>query len=324
MGLRLKFYHDRQRRIAMVRHRMDLTGTALILEGGGLRGNYTAGVLRFFMDKGLYFPYVIGVSIGACNGSNYVSRQPERNRVVNTRYVRDRRFLSYRRLLTGGGLFGMGFVFGTIPLELVPFDFERFFASDQRHITTVTDCATGDPRYFEKDHLGWQDFLRILQAGCSLPLLQKPVRFDGHDLMDGGIADPIPLGKSIADGNIRHVLILTQPRGYRKQASPLTGLIRLCYARYPGLGRALADRHHRYNETMQVLDDLERKREIFTIRPTAPLAVSRAERNKDKLYAIYDLGYNDAAAHDADLTNYLAGYREGDSRANRISQGRRA
>ena len=145
----------------------------------------------------------------------------------------------------------MAFVFGTIPLELVPFDFERFFASDQRHITTVTDCVTGKPRYYEKDHLGRRDFLRILQAGCSLPLLQQPVRFDGQVLMDGGIADPIPLGKSMADGNTRHVLILTQPEGYRKKASPLAGLIRLRYARYPGLGRAVADRHRHYNETMQ-------------------------------------------------------------------------
>ena len=308
----------------MVGHRMDLTGTALILEGGGLRGNYTAGVLRFFMDQGLYYPYVIGVSIGACNGSNYVARQPERNRVVNTRYVRDPRFLSYRRLFAGGGLFGMDFVFGTIPLQLVPFDFERFFTSDQRHITTVTDCATGEPRYYEKDHLGRRDFLRILQAGCSLPLLQKPVRFDKCVLMDGGIADPIPLRKSMADGNTRHVLILTQPRGYRKQASPLTRLINLRYAHFPGLSRAFADRHRRYNETMQCIDDLERKRMVFTIRPATSLSVSRAERNKDKLYAIYDQGYNDATAHHAALTTYLKGLCERGGNENHLSQGRTA
>jgi predicted patatin/cPLA2 family phospholipase len=303
---------------------MDLTGTALILEGGGLRGNYTAGVLRFFTDKGLFFPYVIGVSIGACNGSNYVSRQPERNRIVNTRYVRDPRFLSYRRLLAGGGLFGMAFVFGTIPLQLVPFDFERFFASDQRHITTATDCVTGQPCYYEKDHLAPPDFLRVLQAGCSLPLLQKPVRFDGRVLMDGGLADPIPLRKSMADGNTRHVLILTQPRGDRKKASPLAGLIRLRYGHFPGLHRAFADRHRRYNETVQCIDDLERKKTVFTIRPAASLAVSRAERNKDKLYAIYDQGYHDAAAHHASLTAYLERGREGDGKENHLAQGRSA
>lgn len=298
---------------------MDLAGAALVLEGGGLRGNYSAGVLRFFMDKGLYFPYVIGVSIGACNGSNYVARQPERNRIVNTRFVRDRRFLSYRRLLAGGGLFGMEFVFGTIPLKLVPFDFERFFESEQRHITTVTDCATGDPLYYEKGHLGRRDFLRILQAGCSLPLLQKPVRMDGRVLMDGGIADPIPLEKSMADGNSRHVLVLTRPRGYRKKASLLTELIRLRYLRYPGLGRALAGRHRRYNETIQALDDRERRQEIFVIRPSAPLAAGRVERNKDKLYAVYDQGYQDAGNRYAALMDYLEGRHKWDGNDNRLS-----
>jgi predicted patatin/cPLA2 family phospholipase len=297
----------------MVHPTVDLKGAALILEGGGLRGNYTAGVLRYFMDRGLYFPYVLGVSIGACNGSNYVSRQPERNRVVNTRFVRDPRFLSYRRLLAGGGLFGMDFVFGTIPLELVPFDFDQFYRSDQRHVTTVTDCATGAPRYYEKENLGRQELMRVLQAGCSLPLLQKPVRFDGRVLMDGGIADPIPMRKSMADGNTRHVLILTQPRGYVKKASPFTRLMNLRYGHFPALVQAFKDRHRRYNDTMAFVDARERRQAIFTIRPQASLAVGRAERNRDRLYAIYDQGYNDAAAKWSALIDYLAGETGADS-----------
>ena len=289
----------------MIDDTLDLTGAALILEGGGLRGNYTAGVLRYFMDRGLCFPYVIGVSIGACNGSNYVSRQPERNRIVNTRFVRDPRFLSYRRLFAGSGLFGMDFVFGTIPLELVPFDFDRFFRSDQRHVTTVTDCTTGAPRYYEKDNLDRQELMRVLQAGCSLPLLQKPVRFDGRLLMDGGIADPIPLRKSMADGNTRHVLVLTRPRGYVKKASVFTWLVRSRYAHFPALVQTFADRHRRYNETMTFIDALEQRRAIFTIRPQASLAAGRAERNREKLYAIYDQGYNDAAARIDAMRTYL-------------------
>jgi predicted patatin/cPLA2 family phospholipase len=236
-----------------------------------------------------------------------VARQPERNRIVNTRFVRNPAFLSYRRLLAGQGLFGMDFVFDTIPRRLVPFDFEQFFRSDQRHITTVTDCVTGRPRYYAKEHLGHREFLLVLQAGCSLPLLQKPVRFDGRLLMDGGIADPIPLRKSMADGNSRHVLVLTQPRGYRKKASVFTGLVRLRYAHFPALCRAFAERHHRYNETTAYLNTLERRGVAFTIRPSAPLAVGRTERNKDKLYAIYDRGYDDAAAHYAALRAYLGG-----------------
>jgi predicted patatin/cPLA2 family phospholipase len=286
---------------------MNLTGAALILEGGGLRGNYSAGVLRYFMDKGLYFPYVIGVSIGACNASNYVARQPERNRIVNTRFVGDRRFISYGRLLAGGGLFGMDFVFDTIPRQLVPFDFKRFFESPQRHITTVTDCSTGAPRYFEKEGLGRRKFLRILRAGCSLPLLQKPVSIDGRAMMDGGIADPIPLAKSMSDGNRRHVLILTRPPGYRKQASPLTALIRLRYRHFPALARTLARRHQRYNDTVRSMEELERRQTIFCIRPPAPLAVGRVARDKEKLYAVYDQGYHDAENRYSALIRYLEG-----------------
>ena len=143
---------------------MNLERTALILEGGGMRGVYTAGVLRFFMDQNLYLPYVIGVSMGACNGANYVAHQPERNRIVNIRYVSDSRFISYRRLLLGGELFGMRFIFDTIPNALVPFDFETFLASKQRFIATVFDCQTGEAVYFDKVGLSKNDLTKILQA----------------------------------------------------------------------------------------------------------------------------------------------------------------
>ncbi len=125
--------------------------TALVLEGGGLRGVYTSGVLRYFMDRNLKFPYVIGVSMGACNGANYVSMQPERNRIVNIRYANDGRYLSYTRLLLDGELFGMRFLFDSIPNKLVPFDFETFRKSEQRFVAAATDCETGEPVYFDKD-----------------------------------------------------------------------------------------------------------------------------------------------------------------------------
>ncbi len=145
--------------------------TGLILEGGGMRGVYTSGVLRFFMDRRLYLPYVIGVSMGACNGANYTARQPERNRIVNIRFVNDRRFISFRRLLTEGELFGTKFIFDEIPNHLVPFDFETFRRSKQRCIITATDCHTGEAVYYDKDEIG-DDVLKILQAGCALPLVQ--------------------------------------------------------------------------------------------------------------------------------------------------------
>lgn len=283
---------------------MDLKGSALVLEGGGLRGVYTSGVLRLFMDRGIFFPYVIGVSMGACNAANYISRQPERNRIVNTRYVNDSRYLSYRRLLTGGELFGMDFIFDTIPNSLVPFDFETFRGSDVKCVTVVTDCTTGEALYFEKDELG-ENYLSVLRASTCLPFIAKPVRFNGRVLMDGGLADSVPIRRSIGDGNRRHVLILTRPKGYRKKASRTGGIARIRYPRLPGLSEALARRHTGYNETMDFIDELELKGEAFVIRPSSDLPVGRIERRKDKLYAAYDRGYQDAAQSCDGLYRYL-------------------
>lgn len=283
---------------------MDLKSSALVLEGGGLRGVYTSGVLRLFMDKGLFFPYVIGVSMGACNAANYVSRQPERNRIVNISYVNDSRYLSYLRLLAGGELFGMDFIFDTIPNSLVPFDYETFRGSDVKCVTVVTDCTTGEALYFEKDELG-EDFLPVLQASACLPFVAKPVRYNGLVLMDGGLSDPVPIRKSISDGNTRHVLILTRPEGYRKKPSWTAGLTRIRYPRLPGLCEDLARRHTRYNETMDLVDRMERRGEAFVIRPRSELHVGRIERSKKKLYAAYDQGYQDAAQSCDELCRYL-------------------
>jgi predicted patatin/cPLA2 family phospholipase len=243
--------------------------------------------------------------MGACNGANYLSRQPERNRIVNTRYVDDPRFISFRRLFTQGELFGMDFIFQTIPRRLVPFDWETMMASKRRFIVAATDCETGEAVYFEKEALG-EDFLKVLQASCSLPLLQKPVDYAGRSLMDGGIADSIPLRKSFEDGNRRHVLILTRPKGYRKKPSAAAAaLVRWRYPRRPGLAAGFAERHIRYNAVAETIDALERKGEVFVIRPEENLPVGRLERNREKLYAVYDQGYEDAMARRREIGAYL-------------------
>jgi predicted patatin/cPLA2 family phospholipase len=285
---------------------MNLGKAALILEGGGMRGVYTAGVLRYFMDRNLYLPYVIGVSMGACNGANYVARQPERNRIVNIHYVQDRRFLSYQRLFFGSELFGMQFIFDTIPNELVPFDYETFLGSAQQFIMTVFDCETGETVYFDKTGLNKSELMIIFQAGTSLPLVQKPVFYQGRVLMDGGIADAVPIQKSISDGNQRHVIVLTQPKGYRKKPSKIAWLVRRRYSQYTGLARGMAERHIRYNETMELIDRLEAEGKVFVIRPGRALAVSRVERNSHKLYTVYNQGYAEAKACYDNLCYYLS------------------
>lgn len=284
---------------------MNLDKTALIVEGGGLRGVYAAGALRLFMERHLYVPYVIGVSSGACNSSNYISRQPERNRIVNIEYVKDSRYISFLRWLFKGELFGMHFLFDTLPNKLEPFDYDTFFKSKQRLLITVTDCMSGKALYF--DHrTSPRGFLNILRASCSLPLASHPVRHEGMVLMDGGIADSVPINKSIVDGNQKHILILTQPKGYRKKPTSFARLVALRYRKFPGLCRAATNRHVMYNTTMDKIDDMEQNGEAFVIRPARKLIVGRFERNKDKLYKVYNLGYEDALK----VWNQLCGYIE--------------
>jgi predicted patatin/cPLA2 family phospholipase len=276
----------------------------LVLEGGGLRGVYTSGVLRYFSDQGLDFPYVLGVSMGACNAANFVARQPERNRIVNIRYVRDRRYLSLWRWLCRGELFGMDFIFETIPNRLVPFAWERFLGSKTRCLAGVTDCLTSQPIYYSQHQLG-REYIDVLRASSSLPFIAKPVRYQGRDLLDGGISDPIPVDKCCKDGYPRQVLVLTQPSGYRKEAFKALAWARWRYPHFPGLIKALQVRHDLYNENLARIDGLEQSGRAFVIRPKQTLEASRVERNKDKLYRVYDTGYNDAEGCWPGLAEFL-------------------
>ena len=269
--------------------------TGLVLEGGGLRGVYTSGAIRFLMDKGVFFPYVVGVSMGACNGANYISRQSSRNRIVNIDFVNDSRYLSYKRLLLKGELFGMDFIFNTIPFSLVPFDQETFFKNGAKFLIGVTDCETGESVFFEKSEFG-NDYMELLKATCSLPFLAKPVHYRGRIFMDGGLSDPVPIEKSITDGNIRNVLILTRPKGYRKNPAHLHLLARFWYPGFSGLQKTLANRHKRYNDAMDMIDELEKSGQAVSIRPAEAIEAGRVERKKQKLFAAYNLGYEDASS----------------------------
>ncbi len=283
---------------------LNLEKTGLVLEGGGLRGVYTSGILQAFMERGIYFPYVIGVSMGACNAANYVSRQIERNKIVNIEFVNDPRYLSFFRLLTRGELFGMDFIFHTIPNELVPFDYETFFNSPQTNISVVADCTTGEALYLDSKLLG-KDYLHILKASSSLPLVQKPVQYQGRWLLDGGLVDSVPIRRSLADGNTKNVIILTQPPDFRKQPQSLQGLIKMIYPQFKGIHKAIAERHIIYNETLDYIKKLEKEGRVFVIQPNEKLSVGRIERDKSKLYNVYDIGYADANKKMAALIEFL-------------------
>ena len=265
----------------------------LVLEGGGMRGLYTAGVLEFFMEQDLYFPYVIGVSAGACMAASYLSRQKGRNKKVNIDLVSDPRFLSFQNFVTRREIFGMDFLFDMIPNQIVPFDFARFQKEQGNFVVVTTDCQTGEARYFEKKDLG-KDLLKILRASSSLPFIAPVVEHNGYTLLDGGISDPIPLKKAQREGFTKNIVIMTKEEEYRLQKSKWSGLFPFLCRKYPKIAPLLAQRYRIYNETVDFIKEGIKKGHILLIQPSQELAVKRVERNQKKLQGLYSLGYNDA------------------------------
>ncbi|TCN24867.1 patatin-like phospholipase family protein [Mesobacillus foraminis] len=265
----------------------------LVLEGGGMRGVYTAGVLEYFLEKEISFPYVIGVSAGAAMAASYLSKQKGRNKRVNIELVKDPRYLSWRNYFKNRQLFGMDFIFDEIPNKLVPFDYDEFFKSKSQFVIGTTDCLTGEPVYLTKEDYG-EEMLKAIKASSSLPFIAPEIHFKNRILLDGGISDPIPLGKSQKDGNKRNVVILTRNEGYLKKPSKFHFLVKRKYPEYTGLQRALADRYRKYNETVEYLREEEKKGNTVVIRPAKPLDVGRIERNPVKLENLYVQGYQDA------------------------------
>jgi predicted patatin/cPLA2 family phospholipase len=281
---------------------MEFTG--LVLEGGGMRGVFTAGVLRFLMEQDVYIPYVIGVSAGACNGSSYISRQIDRNRITNIDFVRHPEYISIKRYLKKRELFGMDFIFDKLPNELAPFDFRTFNAATEKFVVGTTDCLTGEPVYYDKQSYS-ESMLTILRASSSLPLMAPIIEFDGRYLMDGGIADPIPLRKSERDGNTKNVVILTRNKGYQKGEQSFLWYLKRKYRQYEGLLTAIMDRHRVYNESLAYLEEQEAKGNVYIIRPTEKLEVGRVERNPIRLKKLYHQGYEEAKRNRDSLKEFL-------------------
>ena len=287
---------------------MNLTNAGLVLEGGGLRGVFTSGVLRRLMDEGVWLASVYGVSMGACNGANYVARQPERNRMVNIGFVRDRRYLSWMRLLRGGDLFGMEFIFRVIPRRIIPFDYAVFRYSPVTFWVGLTDCEQGEAVWLEKGGFARTDDSvdDVFRATASLPVISSPVRYEGRMVMDGGIADPIPVRVCMDQGHAKRVIVLTQPDGYVKKAGKSGWACRWRHPELAGMHRLLARRHEVYNQTLAEIRDMEARGEAFVIRPEATMGVGRVCRDPKKLYDLYDHGYFAAQRRMDALRAYLA------------------
>lgn len=277
----------------------------LVLEGGGMRGVYTAGVLEYFMEEEIFFPYVIGVSAGAGVAASYLSKQKGRNKIVNIDYAVDPRYLSLKNYWKKGELFGMDFIFNEIPNKLVPYHYDELLVNNPAEfVIGTTDVVTGKPVYFHKKDYG-QDVLTVMKASSSLPFVAPIVDFKNQKLLDGGISDPIPIKKAQNDGFKKNIVVLTRNEGYRKKPSKFHFLVKRKYPEYKGLQKALADRYLKYNETVDYLEKEEKSGNTIIIRPQTPLEVGRVERNPEKLQKLYEQGYTDAKAMKQHLYNLI-------------------
>lgn len=263
--------------------------TGLVLEGGGMRGIFTVGVLDYLMDHHISFPYVIGVSAGASNGISYISRQRGRSYFSNIELLKKHNYIGWKNLLSGRGYIDLDFLFYEYPDRYYPFDYKTYEASSTRFVMVVSNCLTGRAEYIEEK----QDRKRLLdacKASCSLPVMCPLSWLDGKPMVDGGVCDSIPIRHAQEEGYRKNVIILTRNKGYRKPDKDFH-LPSFIYRKYPAIREALRLRYKSYNHTLDYIDELEAEDKVLVIRPQRPIEVGRTERDTRKLQALYEEGY---------------------------------
>lgn len=275
----------------------------LVLEGGGMKGVYTAGVLDFFLDRGIEFSSVYGVSAGACSMCSYLSKQRRRAFDVTVDYLDSRKYCSVESLLTTGDIFNVNTCYSLIPDYLYPYDHETFEKYRGKAYSVVTNISTGRPEYMRLRDMR-NDIVKV-RASASLPLVSRNVKIGSSYYLDGGISDGIPLQKSIVDGNRKNVVIMTKEEGYIRKPSSYLELIRLRYFRYPKVYELMRDRHINYNATLEYIEHQKENGQAFVIRPRKAGKVGRIEKDKEKLLALYEEGYQDASECYEKLLEYL-------------------
>ncbi|MGN0157856.1 MAG: patatin family protein [Brotaphodocola sp.] len=276
--------------------------SGLVLEGGGMRGIYTAGVLDVFMEEGITFDGVIGVSAGAIHGSSYLSGQKGRSIRYYSAYCRDWRFMSMRSLLLTGNIAEVQFCYHILPDKLDPYDYEAFKKNPTRFYVGCSNVETGKPEYLPVTDMKKQ--IDRIRASASLPLVSKIVETAGMKLLDGGCTDSIPVKAFMKMGYTDNVVVLTRHKGYRKKKEGV-GLTKIRYRKYPDFVKAVSKRPVSYNRTLDQIDEWEKKGKIFVIRPSIPLTIGRMEANPDKLQQVYRLGREDARRQMEDLKKWM-------------------
>lgn len=275
----------------------------LVLEGGGFRGMYTCGVIDVFMENGICFNEVVGVSAGAAFGCNIKSKQIGRALRYNKRFCRDPRYSGLKSFIKTGDLYNKDFAYGIVPTILDPFDTKTFRDNPLKFTLVCTDIHTGKPVYHEINNGDATD-IEWIRASASIPIVSKPVKLDGYELLDGGVSDSIPVDWML-DRSTKTVVVLTRDKTYRKKPMKYINLLTKAFKEYPNLQHALENRHIVYNETLDRIEQLEREGRIFVIRPSKPIACAMIEKDPNHLQEIYDIGRKDALHYLEDLKTYL-------------------
>lgn len=268
-----------------------MNNSCIVLEGGGLRGAFTSGVLEYFLEKGLNFDRVIGVSAGACVGASFLSKQKGRNRKVNVEYPSDARYMGFRHLITTGSYFNMKFVFGELPTKLVPFNEQAFFNNPAGFDAITTSLASGKSTIFTKEEIAKFGVDQVLIASSSIPLLSKPVDIGGQLFFDGGVSDSIPVKYALSQHE-KAVVVLTRPRGYRKSRIKNTLPFKLAFRKHPEFLKVLLGRNDEYNRTLDYCEQMEKKGKLFLIAPFPEFSIGRTEKSLEKRLGLYNHGYS--------------------------------
>lgn len=276
----------------------------LILEGGAMRGMFTAGVIDVMMENNIEFDGAVGVSAGAAFGCNYKSKQIGRVIRYNTKYCADKRYCGIHSLVTSGNIYNTDFCYGEVPLKHDVFDFDTYRKNPMEFYVVCTDIETGDAVYRKYDGIEDHGFDWI-RASASMPLVSQIVEIDGYKLLDGGIADSIPIRFFEHRGYDRNIVVLTQPKGYRKKRNSLLPVIKLKYKKYPKFIEAVGNRHIVYNETLEYIEHKEKNGEMLVIRPENKLPVGKIEKDPEKLKETYENGRSVAIKRLNEIMSYL-------------------
>ena len=276
----------------------------LVLEGGSMRGMFSAGVIDVLLENNIHFDGIVGVSAGAAFGCNYKSKQIGRTIRYNTKYCNDKRYCSFKSLLTTGDIFGADFCYRRIPFELDIFDTETFKNSPVEFFVTATDIETGKAVY-HKCTDGLDDDLLWFRASASMPLVSRVVEIGNKKLLDGGVADSVPIKFIESKGYDKNVVVLTQPKDFVKEKNPMLPFIKLKYKKFPKFVAAVANRHNIYNETTKYIKEKEKAGELFVIRPPESLNIKSVCHDKNELLRVYNIGRCEAKKHLSALKEYL-------------------